>query len=223
MFKTAVALCAGVCALASAAAAADHPDFTGLWRTPTFIPALKTTAGKLPPLRPAALKIYRKRVADRAAGKTVDDPINDCVPHGVPRLMFAPYPLLIVQSNGQVDMVQEANHTQRLIYVDQPPAEPGDPKWLGTSVGHWDGSTLVVETINNDDRTWLDKAGLPHSDQMKVIEKLKLGAGGKTLTDTITIDDPQTYTAPWTTVVHFNRKPGPLDLAERVCADDHKM
>ena len=223
MLKTAIALCVGVCALAGAAVAADHPDFTGLWLTPAFVPALKTTSGKLPPLRPEALKLYRKRVAARAAGKTVDDPVDSCVPHGVPRLMFAPYPLLIVQSGGQVDMVQEANHTQRWIYIDRPQVEPGDPKWLGHSVARWDGQTLVVETIDNDARTWLDKAGLPHSEDMKVVERLRLGAGGKTLTDTITVDDPKTYTAPWTTVARFNRKPGPMDLAERVCSVDHKM
>ncbi|HEY4029779.1 MAG TPA: hypothetical protein VGM25_05505 [Caulobacteraceae bacterium] len=203
--------------------AADHPDFTGLWQAPAFVAALKTTDGKAPPLKPEALKLYRQRVADRAAGRKVGDPVADCLPHGVPRLMYAPYPLLIVQSNGQVDMVQAANHTQRLIYIDQAQVEPGDPKWLGHSVAHWDGQTLVVETINNDERTWLDKAGLPHSDEMKVTERLRLGPGGKTLSDAITIDDPKTYLKPWSTVARFNRKPGPLDLPEMVCSRDHKM
>ncbi|HTK34142.1 MAG TPA: hypothetical protein VL358_02495 [Caulobacteraceae bacterium] len=223
MLKTVLASCAAACALHGAALAAGHPNFTGLWQTPAFVPALKTTAGKTPPLRPEALKLYKQRVADRAAGRKVDDPIDACVPHGVPRLMFAPYPLLIVQSGDFVGMVQEANHTQRLIYIDQPQVEPDDPKWLGHSVARWDGATLVVDTVNNDHRTWLDKAGLPHSDDMRVTERLRLGPGGKTLTDTITIDDPKTYTAPWTTVARFNRKPGPMDLKERLCSRDHAM
>src|SRR6185312_2318084 len=123
----------------------------------------------------------------------------------------------------QLDMIQEANHTTRLVYIDQPPVDdPDDPKWLGDSVGHWDGNTLVVDTINNDHRTWLDKAGLPHSDAMKVTERLSLSNGGKVLTDAITIDDPKTYTAPWTTTVKFNREPG-MELAENVCTRDHRM
>ena len=209
---------------ARAAGAAAHPNFTGLWRVERFIPAIRTTEGKLPPLRPEALALYRKRVADRAAGKPVGDPIDACLPHGTVRLMFAPYPMLILQSDiGQVDLVQEANHTQRLFYIDQAPADADDPRWMGKSTARWDGRTLVVSTNNNDERTWLDKAGLPHSEDMAVTERLTLGPGGKTLTDAITVDDPKTYIGPWTTVVRFRRKPGPMTLVDRACTADHKM
>jgi hypothetical protein len=223
MLKSVVA--AGVLGLLSlgTAEAADHPDFTGLWRVQAFIPNVKTDQGALPPLRPEAKKVYDQRVADRAAKKEVMDPIDACLPHGAPRLMYAPYPMLLLQANGQLDMIQEANHTTRLIYIGQPPVDGDDPKWLGDSTGRWDGGTLVVETINNDHRTWLDRAGLPHSDEMKVTERLSLGDDGKVLTDAITIDDPKTYTAPWTTTVRFNRLPGPLELKENVCTRDHRM
>ena len=223
MRRTAFALAAAACALAGWASAADKPNFTGLWQVRAFVPALKTEGGKLPPLKPKALELYKQRVADRAAGRKTGDPIDDCAPHGVPRLMYAPYPLLIRQANGQLDMAQAANHTQRLIYIGQRQVAPGDPKWLGHSVAHWEGQTLVVQTINNDARTWLDKAGLPHSADMTVTERLSLGPGGKTLTDTITIDDPKTYLKPWTTAVRFDRKPGPPDRPEMVCSVDHKM
>jgi hypothetical protein len=225
MLKSLAAAGAAVCALgfaASGAQAADHPDFTGLWRVQAFTPAIKTDKGALPPLRPEAKALYEQRIADRAAKRDVHDPVDTCVPHGVPRLMFAPYPMMILQANGQLDMIQEANHTTRLVYIDQPPVDDDDPKWLGDSTGHWQGQSLVVDTINNDHRTWLDKAGLPHSDAMKVTERLSLGDGGKVLTDAITIDDPKTYTAPWTTTVRFNRQPG-VDLKENVCTRDHRM
>ncbi len=140
---------------------------------------VKTDKGALPPLRPEAKKLYDQRVADRAAKRDVHDPIDACLPHGAVRLMFAPYPVMLLQANGQLDMIQEANHTTRLIYIDQPPVEEGDPKWLGDSTARWQGDTLVVETIDNDRRTWLDKAGLPHSDAMKVTERLSLGAGAR--------------------------------------------
>ena len=226
MFKSMAA--AGAAALAlgfasHAAQAADHPDFTGMWRVQAFIPTVKTDTGAVPPLRPEAKAIYEQRIADRAAKRDVHDPIDSCLPHGAARLMFAPYPLLIMQANGQLDLIQEANHTTRLIYIDQPPVDNDDPKWLGDSTGRWEGDTLVVDTINNDPRTWLDKAGLPHSDAMKVTERLSLKDGGKILADAITIDDPKTYTAPWTTTVRFQRQSGPLDLKENVCVRDHKM
>lgn len=231
MFKSVAAASAAACALGFvapmsaswAAQAADHPDFTGLWRVQSFIPAIKTDKGELPPLKPEAREVYDQRIADRAAGRDVHDPIDACLPHGVPRLMFAPYPMMLLQANGQLDMIQEANHTTRLVYIDQPPVDGDDPKWLGDSTGRWEGNTLVVDTINNDHRTWLDKAGLPHSDDMKVTERLSLGDGGKVLTDAITIDDPKTYTAPWTTTVRFNRVSGPMALAENVCTRDHRM
>jgi len=227
MFKSVAAAAAAACVLGFAvplaAHAADHPDFTGKWKVQAFIPTLKTDKGAAPPLRPEAKKIYDQRVADRAAGRKVDDPIDSCLPHGAARLMFTPYPFLLLQANGQLDLIQEANHTTRLIYIGQPPVDNDDPKWLGDSSAHWDGKTLVVDTINNDHRTWLDKAGLPHSDEMKLTERLSLGKDGKVLTDAITINDPKTYTAPWTTVVKFNRVPGAMELKENVCTRDHRM
>jgi hypothetical protein len=226
MLKSVAAAGAAACVLAfvafETAQAAEHPDFTGKWKVQAFILNIKTDKGELPPLRPEAKALYDQRVADRAAKRDLKDPIDACLPHGVPRLMYAPYPFLLLQANGQLDMIQEANHTTRLIYIDQPPVDGDDPKWLGDSTGHWQGKTLVVETINNDHRTWLDRAGLPHSDEMKVTERLSLGDDGKVLTDAITIDDPKTYTAPWTTTVRFNREPG-MELKENVCTRDHRM
>lgn len=218
-FALGLALLAG----GQGAQAAAHPDFTGMWKVQAFIPVVKTDKGAVPPLRPEARKLYDQRVADRAAKRDVHDPVDSCLPHGAARLMFAPYPVLLLQANGQLDMIQEANHTTRLIYIDQPPVEDGDPRWLGDSTARWEGATLVVETINNDRRTWLDKAGLPHSEAMKLTERLSLSDGGKVLTDAITIDDPKTYTAPWTTTVRFNRMPAGSDLKENVCTRDHRM
>ena len=104
MFKSVAAASAAACVLgfaAFAAQAADHPDFTGVWRVSAFAPAIKTDKGALPPLRPEAKAIYDQRVADRAAKRDVHDPIDACLPHGAARLMFAPFPMRILQANGQ--------------------------------------------------------------------------------------------------------------------------
>ena len=182
---------------------------------------MHTLKGALPPLKPEALAVYKQRVADRTAGKA-NDPIDECLPHGIPRLMYAPYPMVILQQPKQLSIVQQANHTQRLIYIGDTLPTDADPKWLGDAVARWEGSTLVVTTADFNDKTWLDKAGLPHSEDMKVTERLRMGPGGKTLTDRITVDDPKTFTAPWSTTVRYTKQPG-MALTERACSRDHKM
>ena len=139
------------------AAGAAHPDFTGLWRVQAFIPAMRTDQGALPPLRPEAKAIYDQRVADRAAGRDVHDPVDTCVPHGAARLMFAPYPVLMLQANGQLDMIQEANHTTRLVYIGQPPVTDDDPKtytapWTTTVRFHRASGDLKENVCTRDHR-----------------------------------------------------------------------
>ncbi len=219
-FRLAAGLAATLAFAASAAVAAT-PNLNGKWSAP-FVGVLKTSKGAVPPLRPEAAAIYNKRIADRAAGKKVGDPIDDCVPHGVPRLTYAPYPMLVVQTDKQVTLIQQANHTFRLLYIGGKAPEDADPTWLGYSTARWEGSTLVAETTGFNDKTWLDRAGLPHSDQLKVTERFTLGKGGKTLRVTSTIDDPKTYTAPWSTSITFTNRAG-MDLTEMVCSRDHKM
>jgi len=87
---------------------------------------------------------------------------------------------------------------------------------MGQSAGHWEGDTLVFETIGFNDKTVLDRDGMPHSPEMRVTEHVRLIDGGKRLEDLVTIDDPKTYTAPWTARVVFERKTG-VQLKEYHC------
>ena len=219
---TAMAAIAALASTSASPAVAATPNLTGKWASTSFVGALKTTKGTLPPLRPEAAALYKQRVADRAAGRKTGDPIDDCVPHGVPRLTYAPYPVLIVQTAKQVSLIQQANHTFRLLYIGGKAPQDADPTWLGYSTARWEGPTLVAETTGFNDKTWLDRAGLPHSDQLKVTERFTLGKDGKTLRVTSTIDDPKTYTAPWSTSITLVKRPG-MDLTEMVCSRDHKM
>jgi hypothetical protein len=86
------------------------------------------------------------------------------------------------------------------------------------SVGRWEGDTLVVETAGFRGDTWIDRSGLPKSDNMKVTERLRLTGGGATLENQITVDDPANYTAPWTTKVVYRRAPKGTEMKEDVCA-----
>src|ERR1700689_2367908 len=108
--------------------------------------------------------------------KTTNDPVlTKCDPPGVPRVYFHPYPFEFVHTPKYTLILYEYDHVVRRIYTDGRPI-PADPDltWLGYSVGHWEGdTTLVVETVGFNDKTWLDRLGHPHSTQLRVMERFR--------------------------------------------------
>jgi len=211
-----------LCVLACAAPAlAALPNFAGMWRRTGPEPvAVLTLEAKLPPLKPEARAIYLQRIADGKQGKAQDAVETACLPPGTPRIMWSAQPFLILQAPRKVTFVHELRHVLRHVYLDEDLAKLDDLDLLygGTSAGRWQGQTLVIQTAGFNDKTWLDRAGLPHSEAMKVTERLRLIAGGKLLEDVVTIDDPAVYERPWTTRVTYRRAPG-VDLKEDVCAE----
>ncbi len=198
------------------------PNLGGVWRMPRPIAALKTVDGKAPPLLPAAKAFYEKQAAALKADPGVD-PVSKCWMHGVPRLIYAPYPVLITQEKDRINFVHEVNHTFRVVTLRKPlPADPDlDPAWLGYSAGRWEGRSLVIDTIGFNDKTWLDYSGLPHSDRLKVQERYTLTSPDR-IEGVVTIDDPQTFSAPWSTAFTLVRVRN-YELKESVCVRDHRM
>jgi hypothetical protein len=131
------------------------------------------------------------------------DPQGYCMPPSGPRLMTTPFPMEIIQLPQQkrIVMIYEGGtHIWRVIYMDGRPHPAGDelnPSWLGHSVGHWEGDTLVVDVVGFNEGSWIDMAGDPHSDRLHVIERYTR-KDLYTLRYEATIDDPATYTEPWT-------------------------
>jgi hypothetical protein len=194
-------------------------NFEGVWLIQGDHSVVKTIDGKLPPMTKAAAARYAAAVKARRDGKPDFDTIQTCKPHGLPRILFAAYPIEVVQEPTQVTFIHEIHHMPRMVYLDMslPKLEDMDPNWMGQSAGRWDGDTLVVDSQGFNDLTTLDSAGLPHSTDMRIAERIrKLDAD--TLEDTITVTDPKTYTKPWSTRVTFRRQPG-LRLKEYVCTD----
>jgi hypothetical protein len=181
------------------------------------VPVLRTIEGKAPPLKPEAAKLYQQRIADKKAGK-LKDIGDDCLPVGVPRLMLAPGPFMILQTGRQITVVHEFNHSLRPIYMNEAlkPVADIDPTFLGTSAGRWDGDTLVVETAGFRGASWIDHSGLPKSDNMRVTERFRLV--GATLENRITVDDAENYTAPWTARVTYRKAPPGVTPKEDICA-----
>jgi len=189
---------------------AGKPDFGGLakgdWNVP-YIINMATQGHDENGCSPVVVPFTQKALeiwADREL-KTheKDDPEGFCLPPGVPRMMYTPYPTQIYQLPDRILFVYEGGaHVWRLIWMDGrklPNLDDINPDYLGYSVGHWDGDTLVVETVGFNHVTWLDATGHPHGEKLKVTEKYTR-PNFNTLQLAATIDDPEYYTAPWTTV-----------------------
>ena len=196
------------------------PYLGGVWLVEKPQSEAKTTAGKPPPLRPQAAELYAKRKQSKAGGANGDDPVEACLPHGVPRLLSAARPIHILQKPQQITVLHEANHQARLFYIDVPvpaPEDAPDITYNGYSVARWVGNALVVDTIAMNDKTWLDDTGLPHSEALRLVERYEL-AGRERLRVNVTVTDPETFTAPWEMQLTFKRRPD-LRLQENACAE----
>jgi len=150
------------------------------------------------------------------------DPTSKCVFPGVPRVNTSPYPMQIVQLQDKVIFLYEYMHNFRVIYTDGR-AHPADrePSLLGDSIGRWDGDTLIIETINLTDRTWLDDHGNRHSDALKVTERWRRISANQ-LSYQETLEDPKFYTKPWTVGWVMPLAPKDWVVMEYACTDNNK-
>jgi hypothetical protein len=193
------------------------PDLSGPWE-PNAIREnvrLEATGVKIP-FRPEAKAIYDSRLA--SLGK--DDPEARCLPPGVPRLTTTPYPFRFLQQPGLIVIIYEGgSQTFRQIFTDGRPHSTADLLWNGDSIGHWEGDTLVVETTGFNDKTWIDAAGVPHSTEMKVIERIRR-LDKERMEIVSTIDDPKMYTQPWSFTTYPKRLHG--ELMEYICNENEK-
>ncbi len=154
------------------------------------------------------------------------DPEGYCLPPGGPRLMATPYPMEIVQLPEQkrILMVFEgATHIWREIYMDGRPHPQGDalnPTYLGHSVGHWEGDSLVVDVVGFNEATWLDYFGHPHTDMLHVVERFTR-PNKNTLHYEALVDDPGAYTKPFTLSWDIPWRAN-AELTEYICQENNK-
>jgi hypothetical protein len=125
------------------------------------------------------------------------DPLEKCYLAGIPRTMYLPYPFQILQTAKEVMILSEYVHTVRWIPLTKLERYPGYESWMGDPRGHWEGDTLVVESIGFNAETWFDHSGNFHSDALKVVERFTRTAAD-TITYEATIQDEKVFTRPWT-------------------------
>ncbi len=191
----------------------------GSLRTPERDRVLKTADGKWPPLQPWAAELLEQRIKLSQQGDPYLANTSLCLP-GVPVMMLGgPYPIQILETPGLVTILMEEQNHFRLIYLDGKHPEDPDPTFLGHSVGHWEGGTLVVDTIGLTDRTSIDRIGMPHSEELHLVERFRR-TGKDAMELTITIDDPKTFTKAWDAKVNY-RTPAPgVEMTEYICENN---
>ena len=169
------------------------------------------------PFLPWALDLFNSRVESLSK----DDPEARCLPVGVPRYMFDPYPFQIVQTPDQVVFLFEGdNDPWRIVRLNSTHPKDLNLTWLGDAVGHYEGDTLVVNVVGFNDKAWLDQAGHPQTERLHLTERYTR-TDSLTLKYEVTIDDPGAYSKPWTTSNTVRWHPG-LELMEYVCQEDEK-
>jgi len=157
-----------------------------------------------PPRGPALTTEYAAKKREIESRGAEDTEAANCLPPGMPGVMGQPYPYEFLVTPGKVTIIGEAYMQVRHIYTDgRPmPADP-DPTFNGTSIGRWEGDTLVVETTAFSPNTKLDR-NTPHSDKMRITERMRL-TGPDLMTIETTVSDPEALTAPWTTTRTLGR------------------
>jgi hypothetical protein len=152
-----------------------------------------------------------------------NDPLyHTCTPPGLPRIYLHPFPMQIVQTPGEIILLFEYDSVRHQIFTDGRPHDTTlGPLWMGDSIGHWEGDTLVADTVNFNDKTWLDRIGHPHSDALHIGERFRRKDQAHLELD-ITIEDPKAYTKPWTTHIEFSLRPK-WTLAEQFCEDEESF
>ena len=207
------AMFAGLCSAASAQPAPGKATgISGIWTNVTYRPesvfnprlgVLTTVEGLAPPLQPWAADLLEQRLKDAEAGRPFANTKSMCLPSGVPQLMFGPRtPMQILETPGQVTMLIEEFNDFRIVLLDAPHTVDPDPSIMGDSVGRWEGDTLVVDTIGLTENTTLDGVGMPHSEALHVVERFRRTSKDN-MEILVTIDDPKTFTRPWTARAEF--------------------
>jgi len=172
-------------------------------------------------LKPWVVERMKKDNAEVLAGKFAFTPHSFCMPAGVPGFhLYGFQPLYFVQTPKQVLMIYSNDQQVRRVYLDVPHSASPRPSWYGESVGHYEGDTLVVDTIGLSDKAFVDNYRTPHTEKLHVVERWRLIGGGNKLEANIRVEDADTYYEPWSGIQHYDRVERPI--TEQLCAENNQ-
>jgi hypothetical protein len=174
-----------------------------------------------PNLKQWAKDVMKKDNDEVLKGKIGFTPSSSCKQPGVPASWLAGGPFFFIQTAKQVMIVEEGDRHARRIHMDVPHSANPKPSWYGESVGHYEGDTLVVDTIGFNTKTFVDNYRTPHSDKLHVVERYRLIDDGKTLEVRFRVEDPETFNQPWEAIRRFNKTQA--TLGEEICQEGNFM
>lgn len=175
-----------------------------------------------PNLKQWAKDIMKKDIDEVLAGKIAFSPRASCIAPGVPVFdLLGGGNFYFIQGPHEVTIVFDANQEVRRIHLNVPHSKTVKPSWHGESVGHYEGDTLVVDTVGFNTRTFVDNYRTPHSDRLHIVERWKLIENGSRLQVDLSVDDQETFNAPWQSLVRYRRAPAPL--TEQVCSENNQV
>ena len=211
-----------------------HPDLgngVGAWASPSID---NMGGGKTPrglggaqpehvvevPMLPWAKALFDKRQSN----SDVRDPEAYCLAPGHPRFAANLFPFQIFQTQDRVIFLYEKLNSFRVVYMDgraHTSPDKWSPNFQGESIGHWDGDTLVIDTVGNNDKSWLDASGHPKTEKLHLTEKWHR-VNQLIMHYEVTIDDPGAYSKPWTNSWNMIFHPG-MELFDYVCEDNDSI
>jgi hypothetical protein len=207
------------------------PDLSGIWQGSVAFSIGEENAKALTPPAEAARTLPRSDpaplqpwAAEKAKAfrdrRLIDDPSGKCLMVGIPRITTMPMPFQVIQTPGQVAILYEAFHSFRVIPTDgRKHPDDTEPGYLGDSVGHWEGDTLVVDVTGFNDKTWIGPAVF-HSEALHVTERYTR-ADYDTLIYEATMEDPKVFTKAWTQRMVIRLRPGER-LREYECIENNE-
>lgn len=209
-----------------AGAGAGSHDFTGVWKMPPeayghYDQSFGTTDLPMTPWAKKKFDAARASEGPKSVAiKDLNDPFYACYPPGVPRIYLHPFAMEIMQTPKEMAQMFEYDHLVRHIYTDgRPHPDDPDPTWMGNSVGRWEGDTLVVDTRNFvDDHHWIDN-GIPGTDALRIIERMRLIDKGATLEIEYAMTDPKSWEGEWKMTKRW-RRVDDTDITEASCLPD---
>jgi len=188
-----------------------------------------------PNLQPWVAAAVKKAGVDDMAGKGHPTAESTCYPAGVPNILNFFEPAFFLQTPDEVTILYQRGPNIRHVYLNRQHSAHPAPSWYGESVGHYEGDTLVVDTIGFNDKTVLDSYMTPHTDALHVIERYRVVNNrpqpdrdvgdafvltGKTMQVDFTIEDPKAFNAPWSASGTYRRINQP-QLEESICAENN--
>jgi hypothetical protein len=195
------------------------PDLAGVYQiiaSGTALPSGLKNAGS-----PEDIALLPAAAQQMKSANPKQDPARACAPVGPFRMMaWEGNKIELIPAHGMIVMLFEdlSHGVMRTIYLNRGHAEKFEANWMGDSVGRWEGSTLVVDTVGFNDKTWLNGAGAQHSDALHLVERIRPVLEGKYLEYKVTAEDPKILAKPYTYTRYYERRKA--EIQENLCQDE---